>query len=161
MRGDSPGWTLRRARQRWVIDTAMNTDTTEVAWQYATGQRPAPAVAGRAIRGAVNSYDSRGKGATMARRVFRGGAWTWVSRPAARERYLAADRWDTKYGDVWPGEIVAEYTLGGASTPDAWHLVSDATPILVALEAQKTKAGWVLSLPGHDGSVTLPDPYWR
>ena len=81
------------------------------AWDVAKGQVEGEETA-RRIRGALNDYNSRGRGSTMARRVLRDGTWDWVSAPASRGRHLAGDRRDVQWGDVYEGEIIAEYTLG-------------------------------------------------
>jgi hypothetical protein len=92
----------------------------------------------------------------------------WVSEPASRGRFYASDRHDVKYGDVWPGEIIASYTLGGSRTPDAWYLVQDSDEPLVRLAASRRRDGrWTLTVPETDeyqglpGEVVVPDPYWR
>ncbi len=100
----------------------------------------------------------------MARRVWRDEAWTWVSRPASRARYLAGDRHDIVRGDVYPGEIVAEYTLGGNTEPDAWFVVvadnGDGKP-LRRLAVVKRRDGYSLTHKRMEGDIVVPSPYWR
>lgn len=142
---------------------------SDVVWSIASGVAAAdPASPSISIRGAANNYNSRGNGGTMARRVLRNGSWQWVSRPASRGRYLASDRHDAQYGDVYAGEIIAEYTLGGSSIPDAWYLVYErevkgTRKTLFTLTATKRRDGrWSLCRkPGDADIILVSDPYWR
>ena len=133
------------------------------AWAIAVGATPPdPASASIRICGAENDYNARGRGSTMARRVLRGGQWAWVSAPASRGRLRASDRHDATCGDVYVGEIVAQYTLGGSSTPDVWYLVYGSERPLHRLAATHRRDGrWDLTLDGAEGTVTVADPYWR
>jgi hypothetical protein len=143
---------------------------TKRAWAIARGEAPAPQESCGQIWGAKNSYNARGRGNTYVRRVYRDGRWQWFSPPASRGRFLAADRKDTKYGDVYIGDIIAEYTLG-SRTPDQWLLIVDGDgewATWVSLDATKLRNGrWrvtVASSPGKEdvpGELDVPDPYWR
>lgn len=157
-----------------MSESPTQTSPTQQAWRRAWEQAWQLAVAGKpgdetacAVRGAVNDYSARGKGTTMARRVFRSGAWAWVSAPASRGRYLASDRRDVKYGYVYEGEIVAEYTLGEGSEPDAWYVVTRNEKPLQKLAARKVRDGYyVLTALTKDGTllpgeVRVSSPYWR
>jgi hypothetical protein len=132
------------------------------AWEIATGARTDASDEGHRILGAQNDYNSRGNGSTTARRVLRNGSWEWVSAPASRGRYLASDRKDTQYGDVYEGEIVAGYTLGSSRpTPDAFWLVIDAEKPLVLLGYQKIKTGYRLTRKKTGETIDVSDPTWR
>ena len=135
-------------------------------WLIARGQAEAdPADSGREIRGAANDYNARGNGSTMVRRVYRAKEWVWVSKPASKGRYLASDRKDVERGPVYPGEIVAQYTLGGARSPERWWLtVADGEYPLIGLSGRHRRDGqYELSVDaaGYTGTVLVPDPYWR
>jgi hypothetical protein len=141
----------------------------QAPWQravdIAAGRIPAPPEdKGVEVWGAKNDYNARGRGHTYVRRVLRGGRWEWVSPPASRGRFLAADRRDVQYGDVYLGEVIAEYTLGGNRQPDKWFLVDPHDDyIWWALEGTRRRDGqWDLRLSGRQESIlTVPDPYWR
>ena len=118
------------------------------------------------VVGAKNSYNARGNGSTMARRVLRDGAWTWLSAPASRGRYLSGDRHDVQSGDVWLGELVAEYTLGGRGTltPNRWLLpcgMKEDKARMVPCDGTRRRDGQcTVTLP--DGSdIVVSDPSWR
>lgn len=129
----------------------------------ATG-RVAPADDARAIviRGAWNDYNAKGRGSTTARRVLRDGVWKWVSAPASSGRFRAADRHDVRHGDVWVGEIVAQYTLGARRlAPDYFYLVWEADKPLLPLEFVRRRDGqYGLTLPGGE-VIIITDPAWR
>ena len=116
------------------------------------------------IVGAANDYNARGRGSTMARRVLRKGAWEWVSAPASRGRVRADDRHNKTYGDVFEGEIVAEYTLGLAKPkPEAFYIVraSNTKPCLVNLEFTKTRSGYKLRGAKSGKEIVVSDPTWK
>lgn len=111
------------------------------------------------VRGAQNDYNAKGRGSTMARRVLRNGTWEWLSAPASRGRFLASDRKDTTYGEVYEGEIVAQYTLGGDKRADKFFVVISAEKPLVEIDATKIKTGYKLELGGM--RLDVSDPYWK
>lgn len=116
------------------------------------------------IVGASNDYNSRGRGSTMARRVLRDGVWKWLSAPASRGRFLAADRKDTQYGDAWVGEILASYTLGGRGTPrpETFLLVIGGEYKTTQLAFTRRRDGqYSVVLPGRDEKLVVSDPAWR
>lgn len=135
---------------------------TRAAWAIARGETSADASApGAEIIGARSDYNSRGRGSTMARRVYRDGAWSWVSEPAR-------DRRDTRYGNVWPGDIVAEYVLGGHRTPTDWYLIIEGDKPRQKLDARLRRDGqYSLTVHSYDdaedvpGELVVPHPYWR
>lgn len=140
-------------------------EADNAAWGVASGKsaRPANSPSIRIV-GAKNSYNAKGRGSTMARRVFSGGQWKWVSKPASKGRFLSGDRNDTQRGDVYAGDIVAEYTLGGSNVPSSVYMVVDGDDgNLVELNVKRTAGGWVLAHPDDpDGDkITIPDGYWR
>lgn len=141
----------------------MTENIASHGWSVANGASGSDI--GRRIRGAANDYNSRGRGATMSRRVYRGGSWLWVSAPASRGRYLASDRRDVQYGDVYEGEIVAEYTLGQKlPVPSRFWVVvlaDEQEKPLKLLSHIKIKSGYRLSMDGCEESLDVPDPSWR
>ena len=144
----------------------MCDERVTVAVAAAIGQSPIPAEAPPIkIRGAANDYNARGRGSTMARRVLRNGGWEWVSAPASRGRDRADDRQDTQRGNVWPGEIVATYTLGGRGKPepDNFALVLGAgKSVFHELPHTLRRDGQsALTLPAVSDPLLVPDPAWR
>lgn len=113
------------------------------------------------VRGAQNDYNSKGRGSTMARRVLRNNKWIWLSEPASRGRTLSADRNDTKYGDVYEGELVAEYTLGSSRpTPEKFFIAAKEEKPLKLLDFAKLKTGYRITLPSGQTAV-VDDPSWK
>jgi len=143
---------------------------TAHAWLVAQGLIQSPEEPCGKIWGAKNCYNARGKGDTYVRRVYRNGTWNWLSEPASRGRFLAADRHDVRYGYVYIGDVIAEYTLG-SKTPYAWKLVTgncDGVTKLANLNAVKLKQGkWRLRVASIVGEENIPEyfdvsePYWR
>ena len=115
------------------------------------------------IRGAQNNYNARGSGSTMARRVLRDGEWKWVSAPASRARLRSGDRHDTQMGDVWVGEIVANYTLGarGTPTPDSFVLVigGDDKPLQTVPHVKRRDGQYTLTF--GEETLVVSSPAWR
>jgi len=158
------------------LKTPSLTAETANAWQIARGEaelpKDAPAIR---IWGGMNNYNARGRGSTSARRAYDGRTWRWVAPPTSRGRFLAADRHDTTYGDVYPGEVVAEFRLGerGAPTPHGWYLVRahPEKPLVLLHVIRKTHQGYVLSVSRKGvtpeesaqayGTIVVPDPAWR
>lgn len=114
------------------------------------------------ITGARNDYNAKGRGSTMARRVLRNGSWEWVSKPASRGRYLAGDRKDATRGDVYEGEIIAEFTLGGSGKPNCFMYASqrESAPLVIFEGFARTKEGFKLTAKNGE-SIMVSDPYWK
>lgn len=147
----------------------MSTETKITGWDIASGKAPAPETAVGRVIGAQNDYNARGNGSTMARRVYRGGQWQWLSAPASRGRYLSADRNDTVEGDVWGGDVIATFTLGGRGepTPDKWQIVrhvpdSEGRITFRVNAARLAGGGYRLTVATRPGeSIDVPNPSWR
>ncbi len=114
------------------------------------------------IVGAENYYNARGRGYTMTRRVLRDVVWQWVSRPASRGRYYARDRQDVQWGEVWPGEVIAEFRLG-ESTPRAWYVVHprEARKLLRLSGVRLRDGSYRLTHEEYEGEIIVTDPYWK
>lgn len=118
------------------------------------------------VVGARNDYNSRGRGSTMARRVLRRGSWEWVSAPTSRGRFLSADRNDKQYGDVWIGEVLAQYTLGGRGrpAPEKFYLVEEPDEngkhLQELTHVRRRDGRYTLTLP-DDQLLLVSDPAWR
>jgi hypothetical protein len=70
-----------------------------------------------------------------------------------------------QYGDVFEGELIAEYTLGNKKpTPDRFWVVvmedEQAKP-LRPLQYVRIKTGYRVTLDGCEGTLDVPDPAWR
>lgn len=120
------------------------------------------------IWGASNDYNAKGRGSTEARRVLRNGSWEWLSKPASRGRYLAGDRRDTTYGNVFEGEIVATFTLGGNRTPSGFSIVAKKgwsaekpDQAIMKLDFVATKSGYRLTRSKTGETIEVSDPYWK
>jgi hypothetical protein len=156
-------------------ETQLSAGTAD-AWRIARGEAELPDDAPvLRIWGGKNSYNARGRGSTSARRAYDGRTWRWVAPPTSRGRSYAADRHDTTYGDVYPGEIIAEFTLGerGTPTPHGWYLVRvhPEKPLVLLHAIRRTKQGYVLAINKQGmtpeesaqayGTIVVPDPAWR
>jgi hypothetical protein len=118
------------------------------------------------IWGASNDYNARGHGVTEARRVLRNGTWQWFAPRASSGRLRASDRKDTQYGDVWLGELVAEYTLGKKNPePDMFLVVyvgDDGETKRSVLKHTKRRDGqYSIVIPGVETPLVVADPAWR
>ena len=149
-----------------MSEQAIPDERVSIANAIATGKEQIPPTAAPIrARGAANDYNAKGRGSTIARRVLRNGAWEWVSAPASRGRYLASDRKDTQYGNVWIGEVLATYTLGGRGKPEPDNfllVLGSDDPMFHKLPHTLRRDGqYSLTLPGNDEPLLVTDPAWR
>jgi hypothetical protein len=112
------------------------------------------------IRAAHKAYSSRGRrDAHWYRMVWRSGAWQYYARERLPED--PRERCATVYGDVRPGELVAQHDRGGPI--DAVYLVTSrpGNDRLRFCTLRRTRAGTLrITLP--DGRVVeRPDPRRR
>jgi hypothetical protein len=119
-------------------------DACDVAF---TGAEP-PDVP-RKVRAAHKDYNSRGRCREhWYRMVWRAGEWRYLGdRRLAAGTFLASDRHDTVWDEVWPGEIVIQHDRGGPI--DVAYLVVDQEKPLVQCGIGRTRDGQL--------RVTLPD----
>jgi len=107
------------ALSRADVQHAANAEFLRRASAIAASRTP-PSGAAYSVRAAVKHYGRRGKCLEhWARAVWRpqSGRWRWLY---FGHRSLAADkRKDYVVGDVWPGEIVAQYEFTGILTGPA------------------------------------------
>lgn len=85
------------------------------ACEIAAGRAPAdPDATALRIVGAKKDLNCKGRGPHWYRMVFRNGAWMYVSTERLPSgTFRASDRRASVYGEVFPGEIVADHDRGG------------------------------------------------
>lgn len=115
------------------------------------------------IRGAFRDLNSKGRGLETFRKVWRGGAWQWVSGYLPRGTFLASERRASTSGDVETGEIVAEFSRrlpDRQCSIDAFFVVMDAEKPLKRLEYTKPRLGrYQVIVDGAE--IDMPDPMAR
>lgn len=136
-------------------------DPIQVACDIAAGRASAdPDAEGARIRGAHKDLNAKGRGPEWYRMVYRGGSWQYVSDERLPSgTYRASDRRATVYGEVYPGEILADHDRG-KPVDQIWlaHARDAEGDALTECEFRRRRDGdLAITLP--DGSeVVLSDP---
>lgn len=136
----------------------------ERAWSVLTGATPAdPDAPAIAHVGARNDYNARGRGSTTAWRVLRAGAttWSWLSAPASRGRFLAADRSDEQTGEAYEGDLLVKYTLGGRAAPQPERVRLVSRRGALDLEHRTRRDGSLVVSSPALGEHIVSSPMWR
>lgn len=132
-----------------------------IACDVATGDAADPTAVAIGTRGAWRDVNAKGNGSETYRRALSpGGAWRFVSSARLpRGTFLASDRKATVHGDVYVGDLVADYDRslrGGRSQGEATH---DGKIGLVVAPADKgAEILWMDAVRQKDGTwrVVLP-----
>jgi hypothetical protein len=132
-----------------------------IACDIANGAAQDPTAVALRTKGAWRDCNAKGNGSETYRRALSpGGAWRFVSSARLpRGAFLASDRKAIVFGDVFVGDLVADYDRGlsrGASKGEATH---DGKVGLVIGPADKgAEIEWLDAVRQKDGTwrVILP-----
>jgi hypothetical protein len=143
MTNDNAEQTTATAEPATAISEAVR-----LACDIATGSARDPAAVAIITRAAWRDLNAKGNGTETYRRALSpGGAWRFVSNDRLpRGTFLAGDRKAVVRGDVYVGDLLADYDRGlsrGASSGEAKH---------------DGKIGLVVG--HHDGKVLKEDIEW-
>lgn len=156
-------------------DTAVPSEGVRMACDLATGAAKDPTANAISTKGAWRDLNAKGNGDETYRRALSpGGVWRFVSRERLPPgTFLAGDRKASVRGDVYPGDLVADYERslrGGRSQGEANHdgkvgLVIGPHPEGGAkiewMDVTRQKDGsWRVILP-TGAHLTFASPAWR
>lgn len=158
-----------------TIDTPAPSEAVRLACDLATGTLMDPTASAIRARGAWRDLNAKGNGTESYRRALSpGGAWRFVSRDRLpRGTFRAADRKATVYGDVYAGDLLADFDRslrGGRSTGEAQHdgkiglvIGHDANGELAIrwLDCARQKDGTVRVILPTGAHLTIASPEWR
>ncbi len=149
-------------------------ELVRIACDIATGAAKDPAANAIRTKGAWRDLNAKGNGSESYRRALSpGGRWRFAaSERLPRGTFLASDRKACVRGDVYVGDLVADYDRslrGGASQGGATHdgrvgLIvgpADKGAEIVWMDAIRQKGGtWRVILP-TGAHLTFPAAGWR
>ncbi len=156
-------------------ETSGPSELVRIACDIATGAATDPTAVAIRTRGAWRACNAKGNGGETYRRALSpGGAWRFVSgERLPRGTFLAGDRNCTVRGDVYVGDLVADYDRSlrrGSSQGEAQHdgkvglIIGPATEGGAEIEwmdAVRQKDGtWRVILP-TGAHLTIPAAAWR
>jgi hypothetical protein len=157
-----------------VGEHAAVTEQIRIACDVATGAAVDPSASAICAKGAWRDLNARGSGSETYRRALSpGGAWRFVSTERLpRGAFLAADRKARVRGDVYVGDLIADYERslrGGASQGEARH--DGKIGIVVGPADVGAKIEWMDVVHQKDGTwrvilptgahLTFPPAGWR
>lgn len=157
-----------------AADEPAVTEQDRIACDIATGAAADPAAVAISTRGAWRDVNAKGNGSETYRRALSpGGAWRFVSSERLpRGTFLASDRKATVHGDVYVGDLVADYDRSlraGKSQGDATHdgkigivlAPADKGAEILWMDAIRQKDGtWRVILP-TGAHLTITPAGWR
>jgi hypothetical protein len=144
------------------------------ACDVATGAAADPAAVAISTKGSWRDLNARGNGTETYRRALSpGGAWRFVAEERLpRGSLLASDRKALVRGDVFVGDLVADYERslrGGASQGEAVH--DGKVGLVVGSTGRGAEIEWMDIYRQKDGTwrvvlptgahLTFPGPAWR
>jgi hypothetical protein len=150
-------------------------EAIRLACDIATGTAKDPAAAAIRGKGAWRDLNAKGNGTESYRRALSpGGSWRFVSSERLpRGTFLAADRGAKVFGNIYTGDLVADYERslrGGASQGEAAHngkvgLIirrnDEGQVVIKWMDAILQKDGtWRVILP-TGAHLTIPRADWR
>lgn len=149
-------------------------EATRIACDLATSEAVDATAAAIAIRGSWRDLNAKGNGSESYRRAMSPGRpWRFVaSSRLPSKTFLASDRRTTIRGDVFPGDLLADYERrlhAGQSTSEAVHdgqigLVvgpSDDGADIVWMDAVRQKDGTLRVILPTGAHLTVATPGWR
>lgn len=157
-----------------VPDEQPTAERERIACDIASGTARDPSATAITIRGAWREVNSRGSGGETYRRALSpGGRWRFVSSERLpRGTFLASDRKAVVRGDVFAGDLLADFERGiraGSSTGEARHdgkigLVigtDENKPQIEWMDVSRQKDGtWRIVLP-TGAHLSFPPAGWR
>jgi len=147
----------------------------QCACDIATGAASDPTAGAIRTKGAWRDLNAKGNGTETYRRALsHGGAWRFVSpERLPRGTFLAADRGAVVRGDVFVGDLVADYDRslrGGKSQSEARHdgqlglVIGPAETggaVIKWMDAIRQKDGTMRVVLPTGAHLTVVDPGWR
>lgn len=157
-----------------ITETAAPSEAIRIACDIATGAAKDDTATAIRTKAASRACNAKGNGSETYRRALSpGGKWRFVSSERLpRACFLAGDRNCKIFGDVFAGDLVADYGRSisrGASTGEAKHdgqigLVlgpTDGGAEIEWMDAVRQKNGtWRVILP-TGAHLTVPGAGWR
>jgi hypothetical protein len=136
-------------------------DRVKSACDIAAGRaEAAPDATGTRITGSKKDLNAKGRGPEWHRMVYRSGSWRYVSdERLPRGDFRASDRRATVYGEVYPGEIVAQHDRG-CPLDSAWLACGpdEDGKVLVACDFRRRRDGKLTFVLPDGSEVVTTNP---
>jgi hypothetical protein len=154
--------------------TAAPSELVRIACDIATGAAQDPTAVAIRVRGAWRDLNAKGNGTETYRRALSpGGSWRFVSATRLpRGTFLAADRKASVRGDVYVGDLLADYDRslrGGSSQGEAAH--DGKVGLVIGPSSKGAEIEWMDVVRQKDGTwrvilptgahLTIPAAGWR